>query len=112
LSDIDVQNIKNIGLNWFAGFNNGIGRRSNMLPDSFSGAYTIRNAGIIRLRGLLALPRYHLNMHAPTARHSDNYGTRFAALHRNSREQFRAFGEFHTGAALAQPEPAALDRQF
>jgi hypothetical protein len=66
------------------GFNNGIARRPNMPPDSFSRAYTIRNAGIIRLRGLLALPRYHLNMHAPTARHSDNYGTRFAALHRRA----------------------------
>ena len=53
LSDINVQNVKNAGLNWFTGFNNGIGRRSNMLPDSFSRAYTIRNAGIIRWRDFL-----------------------------------------------------------
>jgi hypothetical protein len=74
LSDFNVQNVKNAGLNWFTGFNNGVGSRSNMLPDSFSRTYTVRNAGIIRLRGLLSLPGYHLNMHAPTARRRDDYG--------------------------------------
>jgi hypothetical protein len=36
LPRIDVQSLKDTGLHWFAGFNNGTSRRSKMPPDSFS----------------------------------------------------------------------------